>query len=81
MYIKYTLPLAPPSSSHPTPLACHTVPTGLSVLYGSFPLAIFFTHGSLYMSMLLSQFVLPSPSFTVSTSPSSTSPFPFLPCK
>jgi len=40
---------------------------GLPVLYGSFPLAIYFTHGSAYMPMLLSQFIPPSP--LVSTSP------------
>ena len=31
------------------------------LLYSSFPLAICFTHGSVYMSMLLSQFAPPSP--------------------
>ena len=77
----YTLPLVPLCPSHPTPLACHTVPTGLPVLYGSFPLAIFFTHGNVYMSLLLSQFIPPSPSSSVSTSPSFMSPSPFLPGK
>ena len=43
----------------------------------SFLLVIYFTHDSLYMSMLLSQFVPPSPSHTtVTTSLVSTSPFP-----
>ena len=32
----------------------------LPVLYSSFPPAIFFTHGSVHMSVLLSQFVSPS---------------------
>ena len=40
---------------------------GLPVLYSSFPLALF-THCSVYMSVLLSQFVPPSSSPTVSTS-------------
>ena len=40
-----------------------------SVLHGSFPLASCFTHGRVYVSMLLSQFVPPSPSPTVSTIP------------
>ena len=34
----------------------------LPVPRSSFPLAVYFTHGSVYMSMLLSQFVLPSSS-------------------
>ena len=34
----------------------------LPVLYSSFPLALHFTQSSLYMAMLLSQFVPPSPS-------------------
>ena len=35
----------------------------LPVPYTSFPLAIYFTHGSAYMSMLLFQFIPPSPSY------------------
>ena len=37
---------------------------GLSSLcpYSSFPLAVYFTHGGVYMSALLSQFAPPSPS-------------------
>ena len=48
---------------HPILLGCH----------GSFPQAVYFTHSSVYMSMLLSQLVPPSPSPAVSTSPFSTS--------
>ena len=44
----------------------------LSVLYRSFTLAIYFIRGSVYMSMLLPQFVPLSPYPTVSTSPFST---------
>ena len=55
--------------------------TGLPVLYSSFPLAIYFTHGIAYVSMLLSQFVLFSPSPTVSTSLFTTSVSQFLPCR
>ena len=40
--------------------------TGLPVLYGSFPLAVCFTHGRVFMSILISQFVPPSPFPTVS---------------
>ena len=53
----------------------------LPVLYSSFPLALYFKHGSVNISTLLSQFVPPSPSPTVSTSPFSVSPSLLLPCK
>ena len=53
----------------------------LPVLYTSFPLAIYFIHHSVYMSMLLSQFNPLSPSPSVSTSPFSTSASLFLPRK
>ena len=43
--------------------------------------AIYLTHGSIYVLMLLSPFIPLSPSPTVSTSPLSTSAAPFLPCK
>ena len=39
----------------------------LCVLYRSFPLAVCFTHGSVFMSILISQFVPPSPSAHVHT--------------
>ena len=42
---------------------------GLPVLYGNFPLVICFTHDRVHILMLLSQFVLPFPSSTVSTCP------------
>ena len=51
------------------------------VLYSSFPLAIYFTHGSVYMSILISQFIPPSPYPTVSTCPFSMSTSLFLLCK
>ena len=55
---------------HPLPLEPPFLPSRLSqstelsslVLYDSVPLAIYFTHGSIYMPMLLSQFIPPSPS-------------------
>ena len=55
---------SPPSHPHPTQPLSVTAEhqAGLPVLYGSFPLVICFTHGSVYMSMLLSQFIPPSPS-------------------
>ena len=51
-----------------------------SVLCSMFPLVIYFTHG-VYMSILISQFILPSPCPTVSTYPFSTYASLFLPCK
>ena len=39
----------------------------LRVLYRSFPLAVCFTHGSVFMSILISHFVPPSPSAHVHT--------------
>ena len=55
--------------------------TGPPVLCSSFPLAICFIHGSVYMLMLPSQFIPPSLSPSVSTRLFSTSASPFLPCK
>ena len=47
------------------------------MLDSSFLLAIRFTHGSVHMSVLFSQFIPPSPSPSVSTSPFSISPGAF----
>ena len=52
----------------------------LPVLYSSFPLALYFTHGNVYISVLLSQFAPPSPASIVS-SVFSLSASLFLPCK
>ena len=49
-------------------------------LYGSFPIPIYFTHGSIYISMLLSIYP-PFSSPTVSTSMFSMSVSVFTPCK
>ena len=78
----YPFFLKPPShtSSHPITLGHHRAP-------GSVPCAIqqlptnCFTHGSIYVSVLLSPFVLPSPSPTLSTSLFPMSAFPLLPCR
>ena len=51
------------------------------MLYSNFPLANYFTYGSGDVSVLLSQFVPPSPSPAEFTSPSSTSVYLFLPFK
>ena len=53
----------------------------LPALHSTFSLVLCFTHNSEYMPMLLSQFVLPSPSPAVFTSPFSTFASPILPCK
>ena len=54
---------------------------GLPVLYSNFSLTIYFTHGSVYMSILLSPFIPLFSSLTVSTSPLYISASLFLPCK
>ena len=54
------LPLEPPSQPrlHPTPLSHHRPPSWVPVLYGSFPLTIYFTHGSVYVwASLVAQMV------------------------
>ena len=61
----YLLPLASPAHPpYPTPLGGRKHRADLPVLCGCFPLAIYFTFGSVYMSVLLSYFVpaYPSPS-------------------
>ena len=63
-YIPISLPSCvslPPSLSHPSRWTQSTKPD-LPVLCGCFPLAIYFTFGSVYVSMLLSHFVPASPS-------------------
>ena len=57
-----SLPFLPSS----TPLVHQAV---LTVLFSNFPLFIYFIHDSIYVSMLPSQFVPPSPFPTVITSP------------
>ena len=52
----------------------------LLALCSSFPLAIHFTFGSVYMSMPRSHFIPASPSSPVSSSPFSMSASLFLPC-
>ena len=80
----YTHPL------HPEPLSLYPLSHSLRssqskvelpLLYSNFPLAISFTHGNIYSSVLCSQFLPPSSFPTVSTSPCSTSVSLFLPCK
>ena len=82
----YPLLLEPPSHQLPAPrLPPSPVITEygakISVLYSRFSLAIHFTHNSVCMSVLLSQFVPPSPSHAVSTYLFCTSVSLFLPQK
>ena len=49
----------PPLLPHPTSLSHHRIQSWLPVLCSSFLLAIYFTHGSVHMSMLLSHHVPP----------------------
>ena len=63
---------------HPTPLGHHRALSWVPMLYSSLPLAGYL-HASVCISMLLSQFILPSPSSTVSTCPFSMSVSLFLP--
>ena len=52
--------LPPPSSL--SSRSSQSTESELPVLHSRFMLAIYFTHGSVYMSVLISQFILPSPS-------------------
>ena len=79
MYI-YTHPpywaSLPPAPSHPSRSSQST--KLCSLFYSSFPLALCFKHGSVCMSILIPQFIPPSPSLPVTTNPSSTSVSLFL---
>ena len=75
-----TTSLPPSASSHPSELS-QTTGFQLPASYSKFPLCIYVTYGNICVSMLLFQFVPPSPSPTVSTSLFSTSASPVLPCK
>ena len=72
----YPIPLEPPYDPHIPPLWVITEHrTELPVLYSSFPLASYFTHGSVYKSMLLSQFIpYPVPPIYIGKSRSFTFP-------
>ena len=86
----YTCPLPrelPSRFPHPTPLGCHSVPDWdpcvpqREAVSSSFPLALRVTHGTVSMSVLLSQLTPPCPYPTVSTSLFSTSVSLFVPCR
>ena len=58
--IDMPLPLEP--ASHPIPLGCHRARFELPESHSKFPLAVYFTCGSVHVSMLLSPLFPPSPS-------------------
>ena len=55
IYIPYLLSLPVFSLSHPSGSSLSARLAGLPVLYNNFPLTNYFTHDSIFMSMLLSQ--------------------------
>lgn len=77
----YPHPLELPSPPHSIPLGHKRAKAELPVLNINFPIAIYFTHSNIYIPMLFSQFVQPSPPHVMSTSPFSTSASLFLSCK
>ena len=66
----------PPAPSHPSRSSQST--KLCSLCDSSFPLALCFKHGSVCISILIPQFIPPSPSLPVTTSPFSTSVSLFL---
>ena len=72
--------LLSPIPFHPSRLSQSTR-FGFLASYSKFPLAIYFTYGNIYVSVLLSQFVSPSPSPTLSTILFFMSASPLLSCK
>ena len=79
LFLCKTLSHLPPHPPLPQLVTEHWVELPLS--HSKYPMAICFTYGKVYVSVLLSQFVPPSPSHTISTSLFSMSGFPLLPCK
>ena len=68
-------PLSPESPSHPTPLGHHRAASWAPCAVQKLPTSYTFTHSSVYMSVLLSQFIPPSPSIPYMCA--STYPFKF----
>ena len=66
---------------YPTPLVVTEYQVELPVLNSNFPSPFSFTYGNMYISMLLSQFIPPSPAPAVCISLFSASESQFLPCK
>ena len=81
----YSLPVGPTPCPYPSTITVISVLTEhraeLPILYSSFPLVIYFTHGRAHTSISVSQFIpTPSPP-SMSTHPFSLSASLFLPCK
>ena len=72
--------LLSPTPSHSSKLS-QSIGFELPASYGKFLLAIYFANGDVYVSVLLSQFVPPSPVPTVSRSLFSMPGSPLLLCK
>ena len=51
-----------PLPPRPSPLGCHRAWFEFPPSHSKFPLAIYFTYGNVYISMLLSPYLLPFPS-------------------
>ena len=78
LYIYVSLPLEPPSTPRISPRSSQSTRLD-SLCYTAVPTSYLFYTDSVYMSTLLSRFTPPSPSPTLTTSPSSTSLSPFFP--
>ena len=66
MNLSYYIYISPPSwaclpAPCPTPLGHHKTPGWTPCVISNFPLSICFTHGIVYLSVILSQFIPPSP--------------------
>ena len=70
-----------PHACHPTPIGHHRALSQAPCAIHLLPSSSFIVHGTVYASVLLSQFVLLAPSPTVSTGPFSASVSLFLPRK
>ena len=80
MYVP--LPLKPLSylPLHPTSRLSQSIGFELPESYSKFPLPIYFTYGNIYVSMLFSHIIPPSPSPSESKSLFFTSVSPLLTC-
>ena len=73
--------LTPSPLPIPPPRVLQSTGLEFPASYSKFPLAVYFTHGNVYVSVLLSQVFPPSPFLTVSKSLFFKSVSPLLPCK
>ena len=80
-YVRSLLyPFPPPSPPPHSSRLSQNTGFGLLASLCKLPLSVYFTDGNVYISMLFSQIIPPSPSFTVSQSLFFMSVFPLLPC-